>query len=83
MKLTFKLYATLVDLLPPEANDHAVVIDLDDGACAFDVIDRFHVPRQNAHLVLLNGVFLTPEERDKPVLRDGDTLAVWPPVAGG
>lgn len=83
MKLTFKLYATLVELLPADANDHAVIIDVDDGASAFDVIDRFHVPRASAHLVLVNGIFLAPEDRDKPTLRDGDTVAIWPPVAGG
>ncbi len=83
MKLTFKLYASLVELLPAEAIDHAVVIDVDDGASAFDVLERFRVPRASAHLVLVNGVFLAPEDRDKALLRDGDTLAIWPPVAGG
>jgi molybdopterin converting factor small subunit len=24
-----------------------------------------------------------PEERATSVLKDGDTLAVWPPIAGG
>ena len=83
MKLTFKLYAALAELLPPEASGHAIVVELDDDPSVFNVIDRFRVPRQSAHLVLLNGVFVVPEERDKPILRDGDTLAIWPPVAGG
>jgi molybdopterin converting factor small subunit len=32
---------------------------------------------------VLNGVYVHPSERDQAILRDGDTLAVWPPVAGG
>ncbi len=36
-----------------------------------------------AHLVLLNGVYLTPEQREQATFKEGDTLAVWPPVAGG
>jgi molybdopterin synthase sulfur carrier subunit len=83
VKLTFKLYASLAALLPDEANDHAIVVDIAAESSIFDVIDRFRVPRKSAHLVLVNGVFVAPEERDKPLLRDGDTLAVWPPVAGG
>ena len=83
VKLTFKLYASLTQLLPPEATDHAIAIEVDAGISVLDVIDRFKVPRKSAHLVLVNGVFLAPEERNKPSLRDGDTLAIWPPVAGG
>lgn len=47
------------------------------------ILDRFHVPPELSHLVLLNGIYLSPQERLRPVLKDGDTLAVWPPVAGG
>ncbi len=35
------------------------------------------------HLVLVNGSFVGPEDRAARVLRAGDALAVWPPVAGG
>ena len=83
MKLTFKLYASLTQLLPAAAADHAIDIEVEAGDSVFDVIDRFKVPRGSAHLVLINGVFLAPEERDKPLLTEGDTLAIWPPVAGG
>lgn len=83
MKLTFKLYATLTALLPSEARNHAVQIDVPDDSTAFDIIDQFRVPRESAHLVLVNGVYLVPEDRDKANLVDGDTLAIWPPVAGG
>ena len=34
-------------------------------------------------LVLLDGTFVPPAERDARILRDGETLAIWPPVAGG
>jgi molybdopterin converting factor small subunit len=36
-----------------------------------------------SHLVLLNGVYLSLTEREKALFKDGDTLSVWPPVAGG
>jgi molybdopterin converting factor small subunit len=83
LKITFKLYASLTQLLPAQANNHAITIDVDDDTTAFDLIDRFRVPRKSAHLVLINGVYLAPEERVHPNLTDGDTVAVWPPVAGG
>ena len=47
------------------------------------VLRDYSVPGNMCHLVLVNGVFIPPSERDEYKLKDGDSLAVWPPVAGG
>jgi molybdopterin converting factor small subunit len=83
MKITFKLFATLGDLLPEEAVENAIEIDVPDSTTPHEVIDRFNVPRSMAHLVLHNGVYVNAEQRDQAILKPGDVLAVWPPVAGG
>lgn len=84
MKLTFKMYASLVQYLPPEAERNIVQIDIDPAASVHDIIDRYQVPREKAHLVLVNGVYIEPEQRDEPgLLKEHDVLALWPPVAGG
>ena len=83
MQITLKLYATLAEYLPAGSKEHRVLLDITDDETAYNVIERYDVPRERAHLVLLNGVYLTPEQREKPTFKEGDTLAVWPPVAGG
>jgi len=84
MKITFKLYATLQHLLPAEAVNNAIEIEVVDDITLHQVIDRFSVKRTDAHLVLINGVYYDHEGRDEPgVLSEGDVIAVWPPVAGG
>ncbi|MCC6713958.1 MAG: MoaD/ThiS family protein [Gammaproteobacteria bacterium] len=83
MKVKFKLYATLSDFLPSEACDHQIDAEVAAGTTPNQMIDSHGVPRRLAHLVVLNGVYVPPSERDRAILRDGDTLAVWPPVAGG
>ena len=83
MQLTFKLYAGLMTYLPEDSKDHATAIEIDTSATVLDVVDRFAIPRDLVHLVLLNGVYLHPEERLVPCFNEGDTLAIWPPVAGG
>lgn len=84
MKITLKLYATLGELLPPGAQENAAEIEVAPDATMNDIIDRYKVPRELAHLVLINGVFSCEEDRDQPgKLSEGDTLAIWPPVAGG
>lgn len=82
MQIKFKLFATLMSYLPPQANGHELMLEVDDSTTAFNIIDQYDIPRCEAHLVLVNGVYLNEDERDEP-LKDGDTLSIWPPVAGG
>lgn len=82
MQLTFKLYASLTPYLPPGSDDHKVEIEVPPGSSPIRVLEHHHVPLADVQLVLVNGVFVPPSERDH-ALRDGDELAVWPAVAGG
>ncbi|KAA3634130.1 MAG: MoaD/ThiS family protein [Proteobacteria bacterium] len=83
MRIKFKLYASLGDYLPASARENAVEIEVDNELSLNALLDRHGVPREMAHLVLVNGVYQGAGERDRPLLRNGDTVAVWPPVAGG
>lgn len=83
MKIKLKLYASLTDCLPPGAVQNAVDVELPDEMSLNAIIDHYKVPRDLAHLVLINGVFACEADRDETYLKDGDTLAIWPPVAGG
>jgi len=88
VRITFKLFATLGQYLPPQADGRAaegnqVALDLPEDSTVQGVIDRFHLPPKLVHLVLVNGAYIPPAERGTCPLREGDALAVWPPVAGG
>lgn len=83
MQIQFKLYATLAELLPADAVNNAVSLDVPEDTTPHQLIDQFNVPRPKAHLVLVNGVYIEPENRDDPLLKPGDTLIIFPPVAGG
>lgn len=84
MKITFKLFAMLQDYLPQEGRkDNALLLDLDDGTTIVQVIERFGLPQKSCHLVLVNGNFVPPAKRATRALRDGEVLAIWPPIAGG
>lgn len=83
MKIAFKLFASLSDLLPAEREGNRIVLEVPDGTTVTDMIARYHVPEKSAHLVLINGVFVPPAERRSRCLAEGDELAIWPPIAGG
>lgn len=83
MKLTFKLFATLTDYLPPERKYNAVELQVASGIRLGELIARFNLPEKLVHLVLVNGVYVEPAQRNERVLAEGDVVAIWPPVAGG
>lgn len=83
MKITLKLYAALGDLLPPEARENAIRIEVPEDATVGDVLSRHKVPLESCHLMLINGHYRKPGLAAAEPLSNGDTLAVWPPIAGG
>ena len=84
MNITFKLYASLAQHLPPEAaGGNAVQIDVAPQSTIADIIAPYNLPMKLVHLVLINGVFVPPAERASRALVEGDVLAIWPPIAGG
>ena len=84
MRITFKLFATLQDYLPPEGKKtNALTLELQEGTTVAQVVERFSLPQKLVHLVLIDGNFVPPAERDGRALREGETLAIWPPVGGG
>jgi sulfur carrier protein ThiS len=84
MQITLKLFASLASYLPPnKKNGIEADIEVADGYTIGDMIERFNIPSKSAHLVMVNGVYIKPEQRDKHVLKANDALAICPPVAGG
>ncbi|MDH3894302.1 MAG: MoaD/ThiS family protein [Chromatiales bacterium] len=83
MKVTLKLYASLTRYLPPGSGRHEAELDVTEGTTPAAIIDRYKLPLELTHLVFINGVFVDRESRDETELRDGDQLAIFPPVAGG
>jgi sulfur carrier protein ThiS len=84
MKITFKLYASLTEYLPPEARrDNRIALEVADDATITQIIEPLGMPPKLVHLVLVNGVYVPPEERATRTFKDGDVLAIWPPIAGG
>ena len=80
---TFKLYAGLSEFLPSGAVDNKVQIEVGDSDSIAHIIQKFNLPERLVHLVLVDGIYIDPEERPTRILAPGEVLAIWPPVAGG
>jgi sulfur-carrier protein len=79
MKVTVKLFANLQELLPPEAKANTIVGELAPGATVGEVLREFKVPDDLKLIILVNSVHAGKDQ----VLKAGDVLAVFPPIAGG
>ena len=83
MKIKLKLFAMLSERLPAGAEDHTMELEVPDGATTHQIVRLLGIPPELATLTLLDGVHLTQRERDERVLHEGETLAIFPPIAGG
>jgi len=84
MHITFKLFALLERHLPASARPgNEMPLELPEGTTIVQAIQPFALPPHLVKLVLVNGVYVAPQDRSSRVLVEGDVLAIWPPVAGG
>jgi len=88
VKITFKLFAMLADHLPDQVDGarrdgNLIVLQVPEGTTVQQMIERFKLPEKLVHLVLVDGRYIEPAHRATRVLREGEALAIWPPIAGG
>jgi sulfur carrier protein len=77
MKFEIKLYAGLEENLP--GGQRKSEAELREGATVGDALKFLTLEERFLAIILVNGVHAGPET----VLREGDVLSIFPPLAGG
>jgi sulfur carrier protein ThiS len=83
MQINIEFYASLMQYLPPGKSRFRREVRVDDGLRLDRLIQQFRIPVEMAHIVLVNGRFVNPEDRAERELVEGEVVSIWPPVAGG
>ena len=84
MQINIEFYASLMKYLPPGTSRFRREVRVDDDISLSKLIKKYNISDEEAHLVLVNGHFVNcGEDRDQRILVEGDTVSIWPPVAGG
>ena len=62
-----------------EGRGKVFFLEGDEYSCGTDILKEFQIPEEEVSIVLINGFHSKPQD---PV-KDGDVLAIFPPVGGG
>lgn len=79
MKVELRLYASLGRYLPDTREGNSCIIDVDPGTTIQELLHKLSIPPEAPKVIFLNGVHAGGDE----VLKEGDRLGAFPPVAGG
>lgn len=79
MKIEIQLYATLARYLPPGAEGKRAVIEVAEDTTVAGLLEYLKIPTEHPNIALVNGL----QAEDDAALKDGDVVAVFPPLAGG
>ncbi len=79
MEIEVKLFATLRDYLPQGSSRFSCKMEVDGHTRVQDVLLKLKIPEEMPKIILVNGI----HGKNDQILKDGDVLSVFPPVAGG
>ena len=79
MEIEVKLFATLRDYLPKGSSRFSCKMEVDGSTRVQDILSRLKIPEEIPKIILINGVHGKKEQ----MLKEGDVLSIFPPVAGG
>jgi molybdopterin converting factor small subunit len=80
MDIEVRLFAQLRKYLPRDSSQGSTRIHMPDGATIADALAELGIPAGAAHMTLVDGLH---EANIRQRLKDGCTLSVFPPMAGG
>jgi molybdopterin converting factor small subunit len=80
MKIQLNLFASLSRFLPEQPQDgFSNLIEIPEGTTVKSLMEKLNVPADLPKIIFLNGLHAT----ETAVLKEGDRLGIFPPLAGG
>jgi molybdopterin synthase sulfur carrier subunit len=80
VRVEVRLYATFAAYAPTERAGDAFDVKFETSPSLADLIRRLGIPEDEVHLAIVNGRII--HDHAHP-LREGDRIALFPPVGGG
>jgi len=75
ISVTIKLFADLTQFGPAKAEEN-----LPEGSSINTIFEKYRIPKEKKTIILINR---KPRYDRNSALKNGDTVAIFPPLAGG
>lgn len=75
VSIIIKLFADLTQFGPAKAEE-----DLPEGSSINTIFEKYGIPKEKKTIILVNR---KPSYDRNTILKNGDTVAIFPPLAGG
>lgn len=79
MEIEVRVFATLRKYLTIPHEQGTVKFYTEEGSKVKDIIQKLALPSQEITVIMVNGV----RREEEQLLKEGDRLALFPPVGGG
>jgi sulfur-carrier protein len=79
MRIQLSLYASLASHLPEKGGGNSCTLEVQEGTAVRDILGQLKIDLDVPKIIFLNGLHAAFDD----VLKNGDRLAVFPPIAGG
>lgn len=79
MEIEIRVFATLRKYLTIPHQQGTIRMQAEENSKVKDLIEKLELPPQEITVIMVNGV----RGEEEQILKDGDRLALFPPVGGG
>ena len=79
MQVEVRLYATLREFAPADANAGVFLLTLPDNATLGFLLTAIGIEAKKVHMRIVNGIMSS----DDQVLKENDRIGLFPPIGGG
>lgn len=84
VKVEVAMFMDFTKYFPAEASNGKVTISLVDGSTVKDLLNILNIPINEPKLLVINGLSQGISDKvNTRELKEGDVVAVFPPVVGG
>ena len=84
MKIELKMFMKFKEYLPENSENGRTFLGVKDGSTFEDLMQLLGMPAEEDKIIVINGLSFKPSSAlNSRKLDEGDTVALFPPIAGG